>query len=382
MKTPEEKIAVSLDSPPDRAGKSTVADASWRVRQLEHELAAVKSSWSWRLTKPLRFLRDGIEHRVRPSWQRAVLAKQRRAALKEGPGSFLPSCPVGLRPDYAKLFYPSCADALGRRSRLTSMLCEKAFLDSPAAHYWTKAMGLNWILHRKLWEFCFVVQALFERDMLREGRRGLGFAVGEEPLPALFASMGCEVLATDLDAQDDRATAWAETAQLATSVDKLSRPLICPDDIFRRRVAFRAVDMNNIPKALRNFDFTWSSCSFEHCGSIDLGIRFICNQMDCLKPGGVAIHTTEFNLTSNEETISAGGTVIFRLKDVEEMVTRLRNAGHTVEPLCLAIGDSQGDKHVDVFPYADPTHLKLLLADRFISTSIALIIRKSERPGA
>ena len=358
------------------------SNPDWRTRQLEREVASLKQSLSWRLTKPLRFLRDSVEDSVRPCWQRVVVARQKRAALKEGPGGFLPASPAGLRPDYDSLFYPASAAEPGLKPRLTSMLCEKAFLDSPAAHYWTQAMGLKWILHRKLWEFCFVVQALFERDMLREGRRGLGFAVGEEPLPALFASMGCEVLATDLDAQDERATAWAETAQLATSVDKLSRPLICPDDIFRMRVAFRAVVMNSIPKDLGSFDFTWSSCSFEHCGSIDLGIRFVCNQMDCLKPGGVAVHTTEFNLTSNEETISAGGTVIFRLRDVEEMVARLENAGHTVEPLCLAIGDSQGDKHVDVFPYSDPTHLKLLLADRFISTSIALIIRKSEHPGA
>lgn len=350
----------------------------WRVRQLESELASLKGSLSWRLTKPLRFLRDSLEDSVRPCWQRAVVARQRRAALKEGPGGFLQVSPNGLRPDYANLSYPSSTGDSGYEARLTSMLCEQAFLDSPAAHYWTQAMGLNWIMHRKLWEFCFVVQALFERDMLGDGRRGLGFAVGEEPLPALFASMGCEILATDLDAQDERATAWAETAQLATSVDKLSRPLICPEDTFRKRVAFRAVDMNNIPKDLRNFDFTWSSCSFEHCGSIDLGIRFICNQMDCLKPGGVAVHTTEFNLTSNEETILAGGTVIFRLRDVEEMVSRLQDAGHTVEPLCLAIGDSQGDKHVDVFPYTDSTHLKLLLAERFISTSVALIIRKGE----
>jgi hypothetical protein len=91
----------------------------------------------------------------------------------------------------------------------------------------------------------------------------------------------------------------------------------------------------------------------------------------------VAVHTTEFNLSSNDETILSGGTVIFRLRDVEEIVDRLRTAGHTVEPLCLALGDAHGDKFVDVFPYSGKTHLKLLLAERFVSTSIALIIRKA-----
>jgi hypothetical protein len=32
--------------------------------------------------------------------------------------------------------------------------------------------------HRKVWEWCAIAQALEERDMLRPGRRGCGFAVG------------------------------------------------------------------------------------------------------------------------------------------------------------------------------------------------------------
>jgi hypothetical protein len=33
--------------------------------------------------------------------------------------------------------------------------------------------------HRKLWEFCFIYQALLERGMLVPGKRGLGFGVGK-----------------------------------------------------------------------------------------------------------------------------------------------------------------------------------------------------------
>jgi hypothetical protein len=354
------------------------------VQALENEIASLKSSWSWRFTRPFRLLRDmfesnshwligGLGRRLR-TWK----AKRTREKLLRSVGEFLPnSSELAQAPTYADLRYPGSGNERGPGTELKSSLCSAAFLESPAARYWAHALNLDWALHRKLWEFCFIVQALYERDMLRSGRRGLGFAVGEEPLPALFASMGCEILATDLDAQDQRATAWAETAQLATSVEKLGRPSICPDDIFQQSVSFKPVDMNNIPCNVRDFDFSWSSCSFEHCGSIDLGIQFICNQMDCLKPGGVAVHTTEFNLTSNDETILSGGTVIFRLRDVQEIIERLRAAGHTVEPLCLALGNARGDKFVDVFPYSGKTHLKLLLAERFVSTSIALIIKKS-----
>ena len=55
--------------------------------------------------------------------------------------------------------------------------------------------------HRKLWEYVMICQALWERGMLRAGRRGCGFGVGQEPLPALFASLGCEVLAADAPAE-------------------------------------------------------------------------------------------------------------------------------------------------------------------------------------
>jgi hypothetical protein len=39
--------------------------------------------------------------------------------------------------------------------------------------------------------------------MLQPGRTGLGFAVGAEKLPALFASRGCRITATDLPSDDE-----------------------------------------------------------------------------------------------------------------------------------------------------------------------------------
>lgn len=275
--------------------------------------------------------------------------------------------------------YPRNAAVPGEKaSQLTSCLAAVDHLESPAFRHWAEALGLRWRRHRKLWEFCFICQALYERGMLERGRRGLGFAVGEEALPALFASRGCEIVATDLDATDERSGPWAETGQLADSIEKLERPDICAPEDFARLVRFRAVDMNRIPHDLKEFDFTWSSCSFEHCGSIALGSEFLIRQMDCLKPGGVAVHTTEFNLTSNEDTLTEGWTVIFRRRDIDEIIGELERRGHYVEPVCYALGSTADDKFVDVFPYGDEPHLKLLIEDRFVSTSIALIIRKHE----
>lgn len=262
-----------------------------------------------------------------------------------------------------------------RPERLVSSLCTFGDLDSPRFRHWAAVMKEPWRPHRKLWELAYICQALDERDMLRPGRRGLGFAVGAEKLPAVFAARGCQIMATDLPAEDERNQAWAQTGQWVGNLDSLNAFGLCPAPEFRERVTYRPVDMNQIPADLIGFDFTWSTCSFEHCGSIDLGLRFLEEQMRCLAPGGVAVHTTEFNLSSNDATVSDGGCVIFRLQDIERVVGRLRAQGHEVEPIDLSTGTAELDLHIDPPPYSQDRHLRLELFG-YASTSIALIIRK------
>jgi len=212
--------------------------------------------------------------------------------------------------------------------------------------------------------------------MLSAGKRGLGFAVGMERLPSLFASYGCEILASDLPAHDDRNIKWASSGQWAPSLEALNGFGLCPAEQFQRLVRFRPIDMNQIPTDLHGFDFTWSTCSFEHCGSLELGLRFLERQMDCLKPGGIAVHTTEFNLSSNDRTLTKGMTVIYRLRDIEDVCLRLQRLGHAVEPLNLDPGDHELDRFVDGKPYSGDRHLRLDLK-RYAATSIGLIIRKN-----
>ena len=268
-------------------------------------------------------------------------------------------------------------------SILKSELCRFERLDSMVFRDWIKKLNYEWAPHRKYWELAFICQALYERNLLIEGARGLGFAVGTERLPAFFASLGCNITATDLPSEDERNKPWAETGQWGGSNQALQHTAICSEEKFNQHVTYLPVDMNNIPNNLKDYDFTWSTCSFEHCGSIELGIKFIEEQMKCLKPGGIAVHTTEFNLTSNGETLEAPLLSIFRLKDIEEICTRLIQKGYQVEPLDTFTGTHKLDKYVDKPPYAtldsyDPSkvkHLRLTL-DSFVSTSIALIIKK------
>lgn len=300
-------------------------------------------------------------------------------------GEWVPTPPImieGFARRHPELFRPAGPQIEG--SALVSQLCRLATLESPTFKAWLERLGDGWHLHRKNWEHAYICQALHERGMLEPGRRGLGFAVGVEKLPAFFASLGCTITATDLAPDDDRSRAWADTGQWTDSLDALNADGLCAPEAFRERVEFRPVDMNRIPDDLRGYDFTWSTCSFEHCGSLELGLTFLERQLACLKPGGWAVHTTEFNLTSDDRTVGVGPNVIYRLRDIEDFILRLAALGHHVEPLDIDPGTSAADRFVDVPPYHGSTgrrrggikHLRLAL-DGFASTSIGLIIRKA-----
>lgn len=270
---------------------------------------------------------------------------------------------------------------------LSSQLCKAEALTSPAFVAWADRMRPGWdgsgvgppvIIHRKLWEWLFITEALSERGMLAPGRRGLGFGVGQEPLVSLFASLGAEIVATDMDPAEAETAGWTATGvEYAGGLAGLNLHGLCDPVEFTERVSFRVADMNDIASDLTGFDFTWSSCAFEHLGSIAMGQRFISEQMRCLRPGGVAVHTTEYNVASNDATVDDNGTVLFRRRDMEELVATLTGLGHHVE-LDLTEGETPADRHVDAPPFTD-VHLRLQMGE-FVTTSFGLIVVKGDRP--
>ncbi|HEY2967231.1 MAG TPA: FkbM family methyltransferase [Casimicrobiaceae bacterium] len=257
----------------------------------------------------------------------------------------------------------------------TSQLCTESQLREPVYLTWCDAMREAPTLHRKQWEFVYILQALASRGMLEPGRRGLGFGCGREPLAAVMANRGCEIVATDLDATAAAGLGWIETDQHSSALEELNVRGICDPEQFSQRVSFRTEDMNRISPELQGFDFVWSSCAFEHLGSIRRGLDFVVNAMRCLRPGGVAVHTTEFNLTSNYRTIEAHNLVFFRRYDIEQLIGALKHAGHVVAPLNLNPGSGSLDRFVDLPPYRSEPHLRLRM-DRYVATSIGLIIER------
>ena len=228
-----------------------------------------------------------------------------------------------------------------------------------------EAMGSPLAFHRKVWEWVFILYNALRTEAVGPSMRALGFAVGSEPLPAAFAQLGALVTATDAPSEIGVAQGWQKGGSHAANVDSLFRPGVVDRDTFDRNVTFAECDMMCIPPDLTGYDFCWSSCSFEHLGTLAAGLDFVVASVErTLKPGGVACHTTEFNLSSDEDTVETGPTVLYRRRDMLEVIDRLERRGHCVAPFAIAPDAHVLDSFVDTPPYDASPQLKLRLLRR------------------
>jgi len=261
-------------------------------------------------------------------------------------------------------------------SELTSQLATASQCLEPQYKDWCDQMRSPVKFHRKQWEFVFILEALKQNRMLKPNSTGLGFGCGREPLPALMVKNGCSIVATDLELSSARERGWVDTQEHAASLRDLNPLRIIPHSLFSEKVSFQSVDMNSIPDDLVGFDFLWSCCALEHLGSLRHGLDFILNAMHCLKPGGFAVHTTEFNLSSNTDTVDTEGLSLYRRRDLEYLSSALQAQGHKVFPFNFSAGELGIDNHFDLPPYKSFPHLKLKISE-YVCTSVGVVIQKS-----
>ena len=130
---------------------------------------------------------------------------------------------------------------------LRSQVCSAESLRSPSLRSWAQRLRSVWdaggadgrdvMLHRKMWEWLFIAEALHERGMLAPGRRGLGFGVGQEPLVACFAAEGCDLVATDQPHDLAVSSGWTDSSvEWAGGLESLpTHGLICRVGRWRSR---------------------------------------------------------------------------------------------------------------------------------------------------
>ncbi len=288
--------------------------------------------------------------------------------------------------EFRNLVYSGFWKKVPHREFSTDISCLPHISDfeNPKVIHWCQQFKENVGLHRKIWEWCFISEAFESRGFLKPGKRGLGFAVGREPMPSLFAKKGCQITATDGDPKNAVKQGWNKFNEYSQNAAELNLREICPAEIFAKHVEFQFADMKQIPPSLKDYDFLWSACAIEHLGTIQKGLDFVVKSMDCLKPGGVAVHTLELNLSSRDETVDNNDfTILFRTKDLEKCAEQLRQQGHKVATLDYSIGSNQLDMTVDLSPYAfrkisdsNLPHVKIFM-EGYVSSSFGLIIEKA-----
>ena len=245
---------------------------------------------------------------------------------------------------------------------------------SPDFHYWISQLRLPLLINRKYWEYFVLLHQSFLAGLFeRSSSHVIGFGVGNEPIPAYFASQKVRVTATDY-IEGPSAEAWSGTNELL-NFEKLIRPDICSTAMFNSFITVQSVDMNNIPIQFHNkYDLCYSLCSLGHIGGFSYSRQFILESLNVLKPGGVAIHTFEMDLDNGERYEHPDHT-IFLKADVISIIAEVKSMGFKVERHALEQGNGYLENYLDQYPFGSSPHLFLdLNGHRSLPT--VLVIKK------
>lgn len=233
---------------------------------------------------------------------------------------------------------------------------------------WRDRLKLPSAYIRKSWEIAVVAETLESHGALTPNKCGVGFGVGSEELTGQLAEFGPTILATDL--------CDASWSHINGGFHALGR---------NERVRTRVVDMNWLDGTsgkgvveVEDYDFSYSICSMDHCGTAWWTKRFLLNQMNCLRVGGISVHTGEYTISLGLPR--SGSTIWLDWKDVLDITELFGKLGYEAAPIDWNLGDSIEDHQVDAHPWNGPVHLKPETNGGRWGMCIAFTARKT-RPG-
>ena len=146
--------------------------------------------------------------------------------------------------------------------------------------------------HRKAWEVGMVIHALHRLGAITPTAEILGIGVAKEETISLLSPHIKRLFATDIYCNPDSWGDWHGTDLMIDASRFMSTP-----PYNRRRVVWQHVDGRSLPYEDNSFDAIFSCSSFEHFGS-EADIRqAIGEACRVLKPGGVAVISTEFKIS-------------------------------------------------------------------------------------
>jgi hypothetical protein len=247
-------------------------------------------------------------------------------------------------------------------------LCTRSQFKDAAFAEIAGAMGLRSGTARSAWEQVWVAAVLATEGMIAPGRRLLAIEAGRERIAALVASRGADVVATG--------PAMPTPADAELRRTQMFYPEVVHIEEFDRRVGVTALD----PTALftlppGSFDACWSFGMPSRLGSVDAALAFFEASLGPLRPGGIALHCFDFNLTSDARTWDLPDLVILRRRDIETLARHLHEGGHRLLPLNTHPGADPADEQVTTEPGSTPGHRQR--HGFVVSTSFGLAIRKA-----
>jgi len=222
------------------------------------------------------------------------------------------------------------------------------------------------IFHRKVWEFCQTIYGLRKLKRLSPEAVVLGIGCGHEELMYFLANRVKVVYATDL--YEGAYLGGESAADVLAHPDKYAPFRYREDRLNILRMDARRLDFED-----GAFDFLFSLSSLEHFGKRKEQLAALKEMHRVLKPGGVAVLTTELILNRLGRRRD-----YFRLEILNGII---RESGFILdEPLDLRVEDEYANP-----PLALPIELYrtphvILRNFNTIYTSLSLFLKKAESP--
>jgi FkbM family methyltransferase len=345
------------------------------AKDLHQEIALIKNSKSWKLSLALirvyRLLRKG-------KYSIKLLKGDVRAFLKSYRWRKFDSVRLEdlVPPEIYQLSYSDRPTS--RLDWKSEVISEKRFKETNY-FLWMNFLRDAPRLHSKQFQNYAIMEAANSiLDLGSTNVKAIGFGVGIEPIPAGLAKLGFDVLATDyLDGEI--AYEWKNTDQLVSSPEDLNGRGILTKSEFMSKVKFMNMDMNKIPLEFDNrFDFVWSSCALGHIGGYQNGLDFILRSVELLKPGGIALHTTELDVSPGESKFESPTLSLYRERDLRELINNLKSRGYQVDQFSNdGKWDGQSERFVDREPWGDRPHIRIQVLGREVLSLVLKIQRPS-----
>jgi SAM-dependent methyltransferase len=237
-------------------------------------------------------------------------------------------------------------------------------------------------IHRKDWEWALGIIAMRRFGKLNEKSTAIGVGAGTEPVPFYLANKVKHVYATDLYGQNE---GWKRAAPSDFPENpKKYAPFPYKEDA----LTVLRMDGTKLEFPSESFDTAFSFSSIEHFGDSGDGknnhsgaLRSLKEMERVLKPGGLAVITTEYIINDKEHPEFFNRRTIY--SDLIDKLERLK----LVEPLDLRITTKTLDTVIDFFTidlnwdkmdsdYKKTHPVILIRARNILFTSIMLVFRK------